>query len=109
MRHAYFKILYLAPLCALGFGSTGWTQVAGADLTARPAQAEGLGDIIVTATRRSERLQDVPIAVTAVTAAKLDEQQIVDVTTLAKIVPGMQVKPNLNRCRSRSPFAALPS
>jgi iron complex outermembrane receptor protein len=54
------------------------------------------GDIIVTATRRAERLQDVPIAVTALSVEKLDEQQITDVTSLAKVVPGMQVKPNLN-------------
>lgn len=49
------------------------------------------GDIIVTATRRDERLQDVPVAVTAISAAQLELQQIDNVQDLFGVVPGVNV------------------
>src|ERR1700677_203243 len=57
--------------------------------------SNGLDEIVVTATRRQERLQDVPISVTALTTEKLAEKQITDVSTLAYVVPNMQVQPTL--------------
>jgi iron complex outermembrane receptor protein len=77
--------VFIAPYA---FSQVGPGSAAGA--------GEELADIIVTATRREERLRDVPIADTAVSAKKLEEQQIADVTTLANIVPNMQAKPSLN-------------
>jgi outer membrane receptor protein involved in Fe transport len=49
---------------------------------------ENDGDIIVTAQKRSERLQDVPISITAVSGDQLARQGIVNTADLAKIVPG---------------------
>jgi iron complex outermembrane receptor protein len=49
----------------------------------------GLQDIVVTAQRRSERLQDVPVAVTAVTASKLQAAGIVSSQDLAIVTPGL--------------------
>jgi outer membrane receptor protein involved in Fe transport len=46
------------------------------------AQAGGLGDIVVTARRREESLQNVPVAVTAITAEQLHRY---DMTSLEKI------------------------
>jgi iron complex outermembrane receptor protein len=57
--------------------------------TAEEASEQGLGDIVVTAQRREERLQDVPIAVTAFGAAELERRQIVDVNSLAANVPAV--------------------
>jgi iron complex outermembrane receptor protein len=48
-----------------------------------------LEDIVVTAQRRSERLQDVPVAVTAISAAMLDSKGIDDPTKLAVVTPGL--------------------
>ena len=48
----------------------------------------GLGDIVVTAQRREESLQSVPIAVTAVTGDTLISRGVTDVSQLAKFVPG---------------------
>ncbi|NIJ37418.1 outer membrane receptor protein involved in Fe transport [Sphingopyxis panaciterrae] len=45
-------------------------------------------EIIVTAQKRSERLVDVPMSVTAATGEQLSRQGIVDTSQLAKIVPG---------------------
>ena len=46
-------------------------------------------DIVVTAQRQSQRLQDVPIAVTAFTADNLEKQQIVNSTALQQTLPNI--------------------
>jgi len=51
----------------------------------------GLEDIIVTAQRREERLQDVPIAVSAVSANALRDTGISSTRELTQIVPSVQV------------------
>lgn len=51
---------------------------------------EGVYDddvIIVTATRRAEDIQDIPIAVTAISPAKLEEQGVVNIQNLAIVAP----------------------
>jgi iron complex outermembrane recepter protein len=68
--------------------------VAAAQQTDEPAdtaQAERTADIIVTAQRRSERLQDVPASVTAISAAQLEQLQIFNTTDLAVQVPGVVI------------------
>lgn len=52
-------------------------------------EAPQTGDIIVTAQKRSERLQDVPLAVTAVSAESLASRQINDTTALTRAVPSL--------------------
>jgi iron complex outermembrane recepter protein len=62
-------------------------------LAAAPAQSarmEVLESIVVTARRREEALQDTPIAVTALSAAALERQQIVATTDLDKVAPNLQ-------------------
>jgi iron complex outermembrane receptor protein len=49
------------------------------------------GDIVVTAQRRSESLQTVPLSVTAVTSAALAERNINDLTQLATAAPSLQI------------------
>ena len=51
----------------------------------------GVPEIVVTAQRVSERLQDVPLAITAVSGATLAEKNITDVTRLQDIAPGLSV------------------
>ncbi len=46
-------------------------------------------DIVITAQRQSQRLQDVPIAVTAFTAENLEKQQIVNPTALQQTLPNI--------------------
>ncbi len=53
----------------------------------------GLGDIIVTARKVEENLQDVPVAVTAFTAEALENQNIQRVENLANFTPGMTIRP----------------
>ncbi len=49
-------------------------------------QNEG-NEIIVTARRREERLQDVPLSVTALTGEQLEQQGVLDITQVAQQVP----------------------
>ncbi len=58
---------------------------------AQEAPAEGEDEIIVTARKREERLQDVPIAVTAVTADDIEREQINTVREIASITPGLNI------------------
>ncbi len=52
---------------------------------------EGNDEIVVTARKREERLQDVPIAVTAVTAETLEREQINSVREIAQFTPGLNI------------------
>ena len=56
------------------------------------ATPEDSGDIVVTARRRAETLQSVPIAVTAFSADKLDKIGAVDLTDLQNVTPNTTLK-----------------
>ena len=72
-----------------GEAQSGTTQSA--DPAASPATTsdEGIGDIIVTAQRRSETLQQVPIAVSAFTGEALERQQIDNASDLQLTLPNV--------------------
>jgi outer membrane receptor protein involved in Fe transport len=53
------------------------------------AQSEGLEEIFVTAQRREQSLQDVPISVTAVTGEAIEEGGFSDVEDLAVFIPNL--------------------
>jgi iron complex outermembrane receptor protein len=54
-------------------------------------KAEGavLESVVVTATRRSERLQDVPLSITAIKASEVQAAGIKDLVSITQIVPGL--------------------
>lgn len=54
-------------------------------------QVNTVDDIVVTARRRDERLQDVPVAVTALTAKALDDLQTSDIGDLQGSVPNLSL------------------
>ena len=70
-------------------------------ITGAPAMAQtgALEEVIVTATKRAESLQDVPVTVTAITADTLQEAGVVNLADIAQLVPTLTVSSNL------SPFA----
>src|SRR5690606_27431594 len=65
-------------------------DVAGAGTAAEPAQ--GIADIVVTATRQSTNMQDTPIAITAVTAEALEERGLESVADLTAVVPNAEFR-----------------
>lgn len=54
-------------------------------------QEEGLGDIIVTAQRRTERLQDVPISATALDGAGLAAKAVTSLADLQTATPALSI------------------
>ena len=66
-------------------------MAAGADET---APGGGLEEIVVTATRRTERLQDVPISVLAFSQEKLDAQGLKSIDDLSRLSPGVNFQRN---------------
>ena len=83
--------LFAAPLMAAEAAAA--TEAA-ADAAADAADAEGpdgTDAIVVTATRRSTALADVPINITAVSQATIDQQRINDIQGLAAFVPGLTI------------------
>lgn len=61
------------------------------DAEPQDAPVGGLEEIIVTAQKREENLQRVPVAVTALTSEALESQRITSVAGLGSIVPNFQV------------------
>jgi iron complex outermembrane receptor protein len=55
------------------------------------ADDQGIEDIVVTAQRREESLQDVPLSITAITGEELRNADIRDITRLEQTVPGLRV------------------
>ncbi len=63
---------------------------ANAQNTPAPARAGVLEEVVVTARRQEERLQEVPVAVTALSSAQLEARQITQVADLQSAVPTLQ-------------------
>jgi iron complex outermembrane receptor protein len=55
-----------------------------------------LGDIVVTANKRSQNLQDVPIAITAIQSAALSGAGINNTQDLTQVVPGLVAETSMN-------------
>ena len=64
---------------------------------------DGLEEIVVTARKREEALQDVPLTVTAVSATKIQELGIRDARELALYVPGFSNIASFGRNSSERP------
>ena len=85
----------LCPAAAFAQGAS--EDQAGEFAGATEAQAEeGNGTIIVTATRREESLQEVPVAVTAVSTEALTTSGVEQVRSLNQLVPGFNGGRNQN-------------
>ena len=83
----------ISAILAMGAGATNASaQTADTPASeASEADAEGLGEIIVTATRRSERLQDVPQSITAIDTDAIAMRGLTGMDDYARIVPGLSV------------------
>ena len=56
-----------------------------------PAESKNTADIVVTATRRSQRLSNVPIAVSAYSSAALQNSGATDIRQMAQLAPSLIV------------------
>ncbi len=67
------------------------------------AQDFALEEIIVTASKRPQTLQEIPVAVTVVNADALEKAQIVDIKDLQSLVPSLRIS-QLNQAGNTSFF-----
>jgi iron complex outermembrane receptor protein len=77
-------------LCVLGLAPFA-VRAQSASGTGEAADTGTLAEVIVTARRRTENLQDVPLAVTAISAAALQAQAVENLEDLSGFVPNMKI------------------
>jgi iron complex outermembrane receptor protein len=75
-----------------GLASSVSVIALGLPAAALAQNAVSLEEVVVTAQKRSQRLQEVPVAVTALTADTLTANRIVSVRDLGTVVPNLQVR-----------------
>jgi iron complex outermembrane receptor protein len=85
----------LLPLNALAQSGSAGNSTSGAQAASDQAPAD-LDEVVVTARRREERSLDVPVAVTAISAATLVQKGVTDIYSLQVAAPNLQVSSNLS-------------
>lgn len=98
---AYVRHVIKPALCALLTGAALIALVPGiaaaqsageaASIAEDEPQAATTGDIVVTAQRRAERVQDIPLSVTAVSGEALTSAQVTTAERLEQLVPGIRM------------------
>lgn len=68
-----------------------------------------LEEIVVTARKREESLQDVPLAVTAITSADIANRQVTSIDDVAKFAPGLVFAKTFGRATERPVVRGLAS
>jgi iron complex outermembrane recepter protein len=90
MKSGYCMSLPILSLVLRCFDSSGATRVT-ADESAVTSADSTLGEIVVTAQKRSEKLIDVPISITAVSAAELNQTASKNLEQLQGVIPGITI------------------
>lgn len=85
-QHRHMALLSSTTMFMLGSGAAHAQQ---SPETAQPATTSGLQEVVVTAQRRSESLQDVPYNISALGAETLESAGVMSLNDLTKLVPGL--------------------
>ena len=87
-----FQRFLMASAVITAVGTTGRVACAAEDQPAdQPNDSVQLEQVTVTATKRAERLQDVPVAVTALTSETLDRNNIRELGDVVKLSPSLVI------------------
>src|SRR5690606_16714599 len=91
----YRNKCFLMLSAAAGVLTFGMPAAAQESEPSRPTQSgvTAVSDILVTARRREESLQDTPLAIAAVTSEELKSARVERLADLAKIAPGLSFTP----------------
>ena len=85
MRRSTAFLLAASSLATLAWSGSAMAQDGAA------VQEDQVDEIVVTARKREERLFDVPVAVTVVSAETLEERQFQTVRDIAQVTPGLNI------------------
>lgn len=91
------SVALLSPSLAYAQGSSGNQQRQGGSTGGQTAASADEDTITVTARRREENLQEVPLTVTAVSGEQLQDQNVVSPQDLQFIAPSLTVQAQLGR------------
>ena len=91
-RHWLSAAAILVGLCE----SAGALAQTAAATPAAPNHSESIETVVVTATRRAEKLERVPLSISAFSDAKMDVLGVKDFAQLAKFTPGVTYDPDTN-------------
>lgn len=91
MRKSYSQVSRMAMIAggALGMAAGAAAQDAPESPRAAASEASGPDDIVVTATRRSESVRDIPISISALSEEQLQEAGALEAKDVARLVPGL--------------------
>ncbi|NBC37785.1 TonB-dependent receptor [Novosphingobium sp. FSY-8] len=87
----YTKIRWICGLSAVAMAASAQTVWAAEEQPAGGASTGGIAEIVVTAQKRAEKLQDVPISVAAVGAAQVEAMHAVNLQGLQGSVPNVEI------------------
>ena len=91
---ASFRVLLLSTsFLALGLGRAAAAETAAGVATGETTNAQ-VEEVVVTAQKREERLQDVPMSVNAATGEQMADRGVTQVADLDKLVPGFTYRPS---------------
>jgi iron complex outermembrane recepter protein len=90
------KKLMRALACGAAIGALGWAVSASAQ-EAQDVQASQNEEIVVTAQKRAEKLQDVPLSITAITEHSIEQQGITGIEDYAARAPGVALSRDGNQ------------
>jgi iron complex outermembrane receptor protein len=102
----------LVGTCFASFATPSFAQTANPDDTADQAVDDtgGLDEIVVTAQKREQNLQNVPIAISAIGTEKLEQLQIRDARDLSGLAPNLTVTtPTTNHTAAVISIRGIPS
>src|SRR3546814_14559670 len=86
MRHRHRAILLFL---SASLPAVAHAQASPAAAEATEKAQRGIEDIVVTAQKRSENVQDIPLAITAVSGDMLQDRQVTSVDQLSSVAPGV--------------------
>lgn len=89
MRHSVWMVG--ASIAGIAAAGVAHAQSDAARSAAEGASVTGIEDIIVTASRRSETLKEVPTAISAYGGEQMKSQQILSLTDVSSISPNIQI------------------
>ena len=87
-------IVAAATFCSFAAGQAAAQDAASSSASANAAAENSgeIGEIVVTANKRAENIQKVPIAITAVTGERLSNIGVTNTQDLARVVPGLSIQ-----------------
>jgi iron complex outermembrane recepter protein len=94
MRHTSRRAAFAALLASTAFAAI--PAFAQDQAQTDKADDSGYGEIVVTAQKRAENLQNVPISITALGTQKLEDLNISDFKTYAQQLPSVSFQPGAN-------------